>query len=63
MHDPILEETVRAHQLRIEVFRRLQRHLRDDVDPKLVERLALLDENAALKQEVERLKSRGRKSE
>ena len=65
MHDPVLDECARASgTLRLDVYRRLQRHIRDVVDPQLGERLALLEENAALKAEVAALKApRGRKSD
>ena len=64
-HDPVLDECARASgTLRLYVYRRLQRHIRDVVDPQLGERLALLEENAALKAEVAALKApRGRKSD
>lgn len=60
MIDPILAEAVRAFALRTDVFRRLQRHLRDVVDPQLEERLQLLEENAALKDALAAKRGPGR---
>lgn len=47
--DARLDEVVRARELQPRVFRALQTHLRDVVDPQLKERLTLLAENEALK--------------
>lgn len=47
--------------LRLDVFRRMQRLFRDEVNPRLDERDRLLEENAALKAEVERLTAKAAK--
>lgn len=57
MHDPVLEEVVRAKgSLQPHVMSRVQRHLRDVVDQQLGERLQLQIEVQALRAEVEELK-------
>jgi hypothetical protein len=59
MPDPQLEEFCRIGSLqdyRPDVFRRHQRHMRDVVQPRLDERDQLIEENAALTEEVATLK-------
>ena len=58
MPDPLLEEFTRAHALRQDVFRRLQRHVRSVVQPKLDECDRLRTENAELQAELDKVQAR-----
>ncbi len=65
MAHPIITEFCRVFslaQLQNVPFRRMQRVLRDEVQPMLDERDALLVENAALRAENETLKARKAKA-
>jgi len=56
MGHPLVEEFCRVHspdQMRTEFFRRCQRVFRDEVQPQLDERDRLLEENAALKAQLD----------
>ena len=64
MGHPAIHEFCRVKSmgsLRLDVFRRMQRLFRDEVNPRLDERDRLLEENAALKAEVERLTAKAAK--
>ncbi len=59
MGHPLIDEFCRAKDsLRTEFFRRCQRVFRDEVQPQLDERDRLLEENAALKQQIETLQAK-----
>lgn len=65
MGHPLIDEFCRIYQpdqMRTEFFRRCQRVFRDEVQPQLDERDHLLEENAALKQQLEKALSK-RKAE
>jgi len=55
--DPMIEQCVRAHELRIDWFRQFQRYLADNVQPRLdeLDALKLVHEN--LLSEVEELRA------
>ena len=58
MGHPLIDEFCRINSLenmRFDFFRRCQRVFREDVQPQLDERERLLEENAALKADLERL--------
>ena len=60
MPDPQLDAFCRIggpEQCRSDVFRRHQRYLRDEIQPKLDERDALIEENAALTSKVAELET------
>jgi uncharacterized protein (UPF0335 family) len=57
MAHPLLEEFCRASALRPEFFRRVQRVIRTEIQPLLEERERLIEENAALRQQVAELQS------
>lgn len=64
MGHPAINEFCRVKSigsLRLDVFRRMQRLFRDEVNPRLDERDLLLEENAALKAEIETLKAKASK--
>jgi len=64
MGHPAINEFCRVKSigsLRLDVFRRMQRLFRDEVNPRLDERDLLLEENAALKAELEALKVKASK--
>lgn len=64
MGHPAINEFCRVKSigsLRLDVFRRMQRLFRDEVNPRLDERDVLLEENAALKAELEALKVKASK--
>jgi len=64
MADPLLEEFARAPgSLRPDFFRRVQRHIRDVINPQLDERDRLLEENAQLRADLDKSKKRGKASE
>lgn len=62
MFDPVLAEAVRARALQPHVFSRLQRHLRDVVDPILAERQSLLDRIAELEAALEKAQAKSKKA-
>ena len=58
MGHPIIDELCRVHgpdDMRFEFFQRCKRILRDEVNPMLDERERLLEENMALKADLEKL--------
>jgi len=55
MEDPMLDQFCRANTLQSHFFRQFQRYCRDVIQPKLNEREALLEENARLKADLEKL--------
>jgi hypothetical protein len=55
--DPVIEEFCRAHELRPEVFRRMQRYFRDILTPKLHAIDELLAEVTLLRAELAALKA------
>ncbi len=60
MGHPTIDEFCRAHDFQAHFLRRCQRVFREEVQPQLDERERLLDENAALKAQIETL-TRGKK--
>lgn len=64
MGHPIIDEFCRVHSLQNLqpiAFRRMQRIMRDEVQPQLDERDRLLVENADLREQVERLSKKAAK--
>lgn len=51
MH-PLFQEICRASELQAHVLRRLQRALRDEIQPMLDEREALIEETASLREQI-----------
>ena len=54
--DPMIEQCVRARELRVEWFRQFQRYLTDNVQPRLDELDALKIEAESLRAEVATLR-------
>jgi hypothetical protein len=54
--DPVIEEFCRAHDLRTEVFRRMQRYFRDIIVPRLDAADAVIAERDELRLEVAKLR-------
>ena len=66
MGHPLLDEFCRVsgvNNCQPHFFNRMQRELRDQIQPLLNEREQLLEENAALKVENEKLRAKSRKVE
>lgn len=58
MGHPLIEEFCRAHELHPTFLRRCQRVFRDEIQPLIDEREALLVENAELKAKLEELQAK-----
>lgn len=56
--DPVIEELCRASELQPHVLRRMQDYFRGPIQQKLDERESLIEENAALTEELARLKGK-----
>lgn len=66
MGHPLIDEFCRiagVGSCQSHVFNRLQRELRDDIQPKLDERERVLEENAALKIQIEKLSKKPAKAQ
>ena len=66
MGHPLLDELCRIYgpdDMRFEFFQRVKRACRDEINPMLDERARLLEENAALKADLEKLTAPKRKVE